>query len=62
MTRDAEVFASGEVRHREYKTIYPVGWYCVSMNRERFAWHAQKIAFLNYPGFTPNPIIRPCGT
>jgi hypothetical protein len=47
MTRDAEVFAHGEVRHREPKTIYPVVWHRASMNRERLARHAPQIAFLD---------------
>jgi hypothetical protein len=46
MTRDAEVFASGGVRHREHKTIGLAGWHRVSMNRERFARYAPQIAFL----------------
>jgi hypothetical protein len=47
MTRDAEVYARGEVRHRDHKTIDLVGWYRVYMNRERFARHAPLIAFLD---------------
>jgi hypothetical protein len=47
MTRDAEVYARGEVRHRDHKTIDLVGWHRVYMNRERFARHAQQIAFLD---------------
>jgi hypothetical protein len=42
---DAEVYARGEVRHRDHKTIDLVGWHRVYMNRERFARHAQQIAF-----------------
>jgi hypothetical protein len=47
MTRDAEVYARGEVRHRDHKTIDLVSWHRVYMNRERFARHAQQIAFLD---------------
>jgi hypothetical protein len=47
MTRDAEVYARGEVRHRDHKTIDVVGWHRVYMNRERFARHAPQIAFLD---------------
>ncbi len=47
MTRDAEVYARGEIRHRDHKTIDLVGWHRVYMNRERFARHAQQIAFLD---------------
>jgi hypothetical protein len=47
MTRDADVYARGEVRHRDHKTIDLVGWHRVYMNRERFARHAPQIAFLD---------------
>src|SRR5579859_937023 len=47
MTRDAEVYVRGEVRHREHKTIDLDGWHRVYMNRERFARHAPQIAFLD---------------
>jgi hypothetical protein len=47
MTRDAEVYARGEVRHRDHKTIDLDGWHRVYMNRERFARHAPQIAFLD---------------
>ncbi len=47
MTRDAEVYARGEVRHRDHKTIHLYGWHRVYMNRERFARHAPQIAFLD---------------
>jgi hypothetical protein len=47
MTRDAEVYARGEVRHRDHKTIDLIGWHRVYMNRERFARHAPQIAFLD---------------
>jgi hypothetical protein len=46
-TRDAEVYARGELRHRDRKTIDLDGWHCVYMNRERFARHATQIAFLD---------------
>lgn len=47
MTRDAEVYARGEVRHKDHKTIDLCGWHRVYMNRERFARHAPQIAFLD---------------
>ena len=47
MTRDADVYARGEVRHRDHKTIHLDGWHRVYMNRERFARHAPQIAFLD---------------
>lgn len=47
MTRDAEVYARGEVKHRDHKTIHLYGWHRVYMNRERFARHAPQIAFLD---------------
>jgi len=47
MVRDAEVYARGDVRHRDHKTIHLDGWHRVYMNRERFAKHAKQIAFLD---------------
>lgn len=47
MTRDAEVFARGDVRHRDHKTVTLDGWHRVYMNRERLARHAPQIAFLD---------------
>lgn len=47
MTRDAEVYARGDVRHRDHKTIHLDGWHRVYMNRERMARHAPQIAFLD---------------
>lgn len=47
MVRDAEVYARGNVRHRDHKTIHLDGWHRVYMNRERFAAHARQIAFLD---------------
>lgn len=47
MTRDAEVFARGAVRHPDHKTIHLDGWHRVYMNRERAAPHAAQIAFLD---------------
>ena len=47
MVRDAEVYARGEVRHRDHKTIDLWCWHRVFMNRERFAKHAPQIAFLD---------------
>jgi hypothetical protein len=47
MTRDAEVYVRGEVRHRDHRTIDLDGWHRVYMNRERFARHAPQIAFLD---------------
>ena len=46
MTRNAKVYARGEVRHRDHKTIDLAGWHRVYMNRERFARHAPQVAFL----------------
>src|SRR6266851_660952 len=40
MVRDAQVYARGDVRHRDHKTIHLDGWHRVYMNRERFAKHA----------------------
>jgi len=47
MVRDAKVYARGDVRHRDHKTIHLDGWHRVYMNRERFAQHARQIAFLD---------------
>jgi hypothetical protein len=47
MTRDAEVYVRGEVRHRDHKTIDLDGWHRVYMHRERLARHAPQIAFLD---------------
>jgi hypothetical protein len=47
MVRDAEVYARGEIRHRDHKTIDLWCWHRVFMNRERFAKHAPQIAFLD---------------
>ncbi|HEY4051795.1 MAG TPA: hypothetical protein VGM27_33495 [Acidobacteriaceae bacterium] len=47
MLRDAEVYARGEVQHRDHKTIDLRCWHRVFMNRERFAKHAPQIAFLD---------------
>lgn len=47
MVRDAQVFARGDVRHRDHKTIHLYDWHGVYMNRERFAKHAKQIAFLD---------------
>ena len=47
MVRDAEVYARGEVRRRDHKTINLWCWHRVYMNRERFAKHAPQIAFLD---------------
>lgn len=47
MTRDADVYARGAVRHRDHKTIHLDGWHRVYMNRERLARHAPQIAFLD---------------
>jgi hypothetical protein len=47
MTRDAQVYARGDVRHRDHKTIHLYDWHRVYMNRERFAKHAPQIAFLD---------------
>ena len=47
MVRDTQVYARGDVRHRDHKTsIWMVG-IALYMNRERFAKHARQIAFLD---------------
>jgi hypothetical protein len=47
MTREAQVWVRGQVRHSDHKTITLDGWHRVYMNRERFARHAPQIAFLD---------------
>ena len=47
MVRDAEVYARGEIRHPDHKTIHLWCWHRVFMYRERFAKHARAIAFLD---------------
>jgi len=47
MTRDANAYVRGDVRHRDHKTIHLDGWHRVYMNRERFARHAPQVAFLD---------------
>lgn len=47
MVRDAEVFARGDIRHRDHRTIRLYEWHRVYLNRERFAAHAPQIAFLD---------------
>ena len=47
MVRDVEVYARGEVRHRDHKTIDLWCWHRVFMNRERLAKHAPQIALLD---------------
>lgn len=47
MVRDADVYARGDVRHRDHKTVHLDGWHRVYMNRERLARHAPRVAFLD---------------
>lgn len=47
MVRDPEVFARGKVRHSDHATIVLDGWHRVYMNRERFALHSSRVAFLD---------------
>ena len=47
MTREAQVWVRGDVRHSDHKTITLEDWHRVYMNRERFARHAPQIAFLD---------------
>jgi hypothetical protein len=47
MTRDAEVYVRGAVRHPDHKTVELDGWHRVYMNRERFARNALQVAFLD---------------
>ena len=47
MVRDAEVYARGDIRHPDHKTIRLWCWHRVFMNQERFAKHAPQIAFLD---------------
>jgi hypothetical protein len=47
MVRDPELYARGDIRHRDHKTIDLRCWHRVFMNRERFAKHAPQIAFLD---------------
>jgi hypothetical protein len=50
MTRDAEVYARGEVSYQDHKTIDLAGWHRVYRDRARFARHTPQIAFLDEPG------------
>jgi hypothetical protein len=45
--RDAEVYARGEIRHKDHRTVDLWCWHRAYMNRERFAKHAPQIAFLD---------------
>jgi hypothetical protein len=47
MVRDARVYARGDVRHRDHKTVHLDGWHRVYMNREGAASHAKQIVFLD---------------
>jgi hypothetical protein len=62
MTRDAEVYARGEVSYQDHKTIDLAGWHRVYRDRARFARHTPQIAFLDEPGGIPGPRIRTWGT
>ncbi|MBV8856784.1 MAG: hypothetical protein JOZ02_07540 [Acidobacteria bacterium] len=45
--RDAGVYARGTVRHSDHKTVVLDGWHRVSMNTEREAPFAPRVAFLD---------------
>jgi hypothetical protein len=47
MTRDAEVFVRGAVRHPDHKTIRLRGWHRVLMNTEHEAAAMRHVAFLD---------------
>ncbi len=45
MVRDAEVFATGAVRHPDHATIVLCGWHGVAMNTEQSARAMRHVAF-----------------
>ena len=47
MTRNAEVFARGRVRHSDHATIFLDGWHKVVMNTEAQALSRRNLAFLD---------------
>ena len=47
MTRDANVYARGRVRHADHKTIVLHGWHQVVMNTESQAQAMRHVAFLD---------------
>lgn len=47
MTRNAEVYVRGTVRHPDHKTVDLDGWHRVHLNGERFAYHSRKVVFLD---------------
>jgi hypothetical protein len=47
MTRGAEVFAMGAMRHPDHKTVHLDGWHQIFLNRESDAPHATKVVFLD---------------
>ena len=47
MTRNAEVFARGRVRHNDHATIFLDGWHKVVMNTEAQAVSRRNLAFLD---------------
>ncbi len=47
MKRDAEVYARGQIRHPDHKTVYLNGWHRVYMNTEFQAASMSHVAFLD---------------
>ena len=47
MTRDAEVYARGRVRHLDHRTVHLRGWHRVLMNTENEAPAMRHVAFLD---------------
>ncbi len=47
MTRDAQVYVRGYIRHSDHKTINLKGWYSVRLNREQEAKASRAVAFLD---------------
>lgn len=47
MTRDAEVYAKGAIRHRDHATVVLAGWHRVLMNTEQQARAMEHVVFLD---------------
>jgi hypothetical protein len=47
MTRDADVYATGAVRHPDHATIRLDGWHRVVMNTEQRARAMRNVVFLD---------------
>jgi hypothetical protein len=47
MTRDAEVYVRGRIRHADHKTVTLNGWHRVYMNTETQAVAMRNVAFLD---------------